>query len=85
MKNNVLIMILLSIVLPVIAILMVYMIVTMIQMASSMFIYWVILAVICSITTLLVFTINKSSFIRKGLLFCFGLVLIASGIILLIG
>ncbi len=85
MKNNILIMILLSIVLPILAIFMVYVLVTMIQIASSMFMYWFILAMVCSVTTILIFTVNRSKFIRKGILFYFGLVLIASGIILLIG
>ncbi len=84
-KDNILIMILLSIVVPAVAIFMVYLIVFMIGLASSLFSYWLILAAICSISTILFYTINKNRFVTRGILFIFGLVLIASGIILFIG
>lgn len=84
-KDNILIMILLSIVIPAAAIFMVYMIVFMIGLASSLFSYWLTLAAVCSISSILICTINKNRFVTRGLLFCFGLVLMASGIILLIG
>lgn len=84
-KDNILIMILLSIVVPAAAIFMVYLIVFMIGLASSLLSYWLILAAICSISTILFYTINKNRFVTRGILFIFGLVLIASGIILFIG
>jgi len=84
-KNDILIMILLSIVVPAAAIFMVYLLVFMIGLASSMISYWLILAAICSITSFIICTVNKNRFVTRGLLFCFGLVLRASGIILFIG